>query len=77
MKKFLGFYSFSLMNFGNNNFAYAGEMQAEEYYDNLPKIRVVVRKRPLNRKEIQKNDADIIEIRRPQTVIVREMKYFH
>lgn len=61
------------MNFANN-LGNANEMQGEEFYDNLPKIRVVVRKRPLNRKEIQKNDADIIEIRRPQTVIVREMK---
>lgn len=61
------------MNFANN-LGNGNDMQVEEFYDNLPKIRVVVRKRPLNRKEIQKNDADIIEIRRPQTVIVREMK---
>lgn len=57
-----------------NNVGYANELQPEEFYNSLPKIRVVVRKRPLNRKETQKNDADIIEIRRPQTVIVREMK---
>ena len=61
------------MNF-MNNFGNGNEPQYEEYTDNLPKIRVVVRKRPLNKKETQKNDADIIEIRRPQTVIVREMK---
>jgi hypothetical protein len=57
-----------------NNFGNSNENHQEEYVDNLPKIRVVVRKRPLNKKETQKNDADIIEIRRPQTVIVREMK---
>lgn len=56
------------------NNAGSNEQQYEEYYDNLPKIRVVVRKRPMNKKELQKNDADIIEIRRPQTMIVREMK---
>ncbi len=55
-------------NLGNNE-------QQYDYFDNLPKIRVVIRKRPVNKKEIQKNDADIIEVRRPQTVIVREMKY--
>lgn len=40
----------------------------------IPKIRVAVRKRPLNRKEQQKNDIDIIEKRGPQTVIVKELK---
>ena len=30
--------------------------------DNIPKIRVVVRKRPLNKKELNKNDPDIIEV---------------
>ena len=62
------------MNY-NNNFGSNNENQYEEYVDNLPKIRVVVRKRPMNKKENQKNDADIVEIRKPQTVIVREMKF--
>ena len=42
--------------------------------DNTPKIRVVIRKRPLNKKEIQRNDIDIIEKRGPQTVVVKELK---
>ena len=44
-------------------------------HDKTPKIRVVIRKRPLNKKEIQKNDLDIVENRGPQTVIVKELKY--
>ena len=30
--------------------------------DTTPKIRVVVRKRPLNKKEYNRNDPDIIEV---------------
>lgn len=41
----------------------------------LPKICVVVRKRPLNKKEMQKNDPDILEKRGPQTVVAMESKY--
>jgi hypothetical protein len=40
----------------------------------LPKIRVVVRKRPASKKEIQKNDIDIIETRGSQTLVVKELK---
>jgi hypothetical protein len=40
----------------------------------LPKIRVVVRKRPLSRKEQQRNDIDIIESRGSQTIVVKELK---
>ena len=42
--------------------------------DSTPKIRVVIRKRPLNKREIQRNEIDIIEKRGPQTVIVKELK---
>mgnify|MGYP000983182662 CR=1 FL=1 len=42
--------------------------------DNTPKIRVVIRKRPLNKKELAKNEIDIIEKRGPQTVVVKELK---
>ena len=45
-----------------------------QFLDNTPKIRVVIRKRPMGKKEIQRNDADIIEIRGPQTVVVKETK---
>jgi hypothetical protein len=40
----------------------------------LPKIRVIVRKRPASKKEIQKGDIDIIESRGSQTLVVKELK---
>ena len=40
----------------------------------IPKIRVIVRKRPPNKKEITKNDIDIIETRGSQTCVVKELK---
>ena len=40
----------------------------------IPKIRVVVRKRPMNKKEIAKSDMDIIETKGGQTIIVKELK---
>jgi len=43
--------------------------------DNTPKIRVIVRKRPLNKNEIKKRDQDIVEVRGTQTVVVKETKY--
>lgn len=39
-----------------------------------PRIRVIVRKRPASKKEKAKNDADILERRGDQTVIVKEIK---
>ena len=41
----------------------------------LPKICVVVRKRPLSKKEIAKNDVDILEQRNSQTIVAKEFKY--
>ena len=40
----------------------------------IPKIRVVVRKRPMNKKEIAKNEMDIIETKMDKTIIVKELK---
>lgn len=40
----------------------------------VPKIKVVVRKRPRSTKEISKNDTDIISVRGDQTLIVSELK---
>lgn len=40
----------------------------------IPKIRVAVRKRPLNSKELQKNDIDIIEVKNSSELIVKELK---
>jgi len=42
--------------------------------DNLEKIKVIVRKRPINKKEIQKNDIDIIETRNLKTIVAKELK---
>jgi len=42
--------------------------------ESIPKIRVVVRKRPLGGKELAKKDKDIVEIRDGNTVIVRELR---
>lgn len=33
--------------------------------DNSPKIKVVIRKRPLSKKEIQQKELDIIEVVKP------------
>ena len=40
----------------------------------IPKIRVIVRKRPLNKKESFKNEIDIVNISNQKTVVVKEMK---
>lgn len=40
----------------------------------LPKIRVCVRKRPVNRKEIMTGDIDILEARDAQSITVKELK---
>ena len=42
--------------------------------EKMPKIRVVVRKRPLNYKERQKNDSNIVDPISDDTVIVKELK---
>lgn len=39
-----------------------------------PKIQVVIRKRPLTRKEEMKGDTDIIDMSMGQEIIVRETK---
>ena len=40
----------------------------------IPKIRVVVRKRPMNKKEMAKSEMDIIETKMDKTIIVKELK---
>ena len=39
-----------------------------------PKICVVIRKRPLNKKEMQRNENDVISVKNEETVIVSEYK---
>lgn len=43
-------------------------------YQDTPKIRVVIRKRPLNKKESSRNDTDIINVISKDQMIVREEK---
>lgn len=46
----------------------------EALLDAVPKIRVVVRKRPLGSKELARKDKDIVEVRDGSVVCVRELK---
>lgn len=39
------------------------------------KICVVIRKRPLNKKEIANNETDVVTVKNKETVIVSEYKY--
>lgn len=39
-----------------------------------PKIRVVVRKRPLTSKEVKRSDTDVLEMISTETLIVKELK---
>ncbi len=41
--------------------------------DSIPKIRVAVRKRPLNKKEALRSEMDIIDIK-DNSVMVKELK---
>ena len=43
-------------------------------YQSIPKIRVIVRKRPLGKKELSKNDQDVVDIRNNRQVVVKELK---
>lgn len=49
-------------------------MNTSSLSSSLPKIRVIVRKRPMNKKEQIKNEQDIIEIKDSKTIIVKEIK---
>lgn len=40
----------------------------------IPRIKVIVRKRPLNKKESSRNDLDIIDVKSKQTLHVKELK---
>ena len=40
----------------------------------LPKIRVVVRKRPLNKREVNKSDPDVLRVESSQRIVVQELK---
>ena len=61
-----------MKEYSSNNAA--NVQTGQNNYDPVPKIRVVVRKRPLNKREINKNEMDIIDIRNGNSVIVKELK---
>ena len=42
--------------------------------NNIPKIQVCIRKRPSNKKEIENNDIDIIEINNENSLTINELK---
>lgn len=46
----------------------------EGLLESIPKIRVVVRKRPLGTRELAKKDKDIVDVRDGMVVSVRELK---
>ena len=46
----------------------------EGLIETIPKIRVVIRKRPLGTKELARKDKDIVEIKDGTVVSVRELK---
>lgn len=46
----------------------------EGLLESIPKIRVVVRKRPLGTRELAKKDKDIVDVREGAIVSVRELK---
>lgn len=50
------------------------EQEAIPSYSSIPKIRVIVRKRPLNKKELAKSDSDVVDIRANRQVVVKELK---
>jgi kinesin family protein 2/24 len=65
----------SIQQQNNTNIQQNPQTQAQiPSYQSIPKIRVIVRKRPLGKKEIAKNDTDIVEIRNNKQVVVKELK---
>ena len=65
----------SIPSQNNSNLPQNTQSQAQiPSYQSIPKIRVIVRKRPLGKKEIAKNDTDVVEIRNNKQVVVKELK---
>lgn len=58
----------------NNNLTPIKNSNLQNIKHPIPKIRVVVRKRPANQKELQQNDIDIIESKNNNTIVVKELK---
>ena len=58
----------------DNNIAPVKSSNLQNIKHPIPKIRVVVRKRHANQKELQQNDIDIIESKNNNTIVVKELK---
>ena len=46
----------------------------KKYKKIMTKIRVCIRKRPPSKKEIEKNDIDILETKSETSLVVKELK---
>jgi hypothetical protein len=55
------------------DYYYEKDQERDIFKDNS-KIKVIVRKRPINKKELSKNEMDIIEMRTTTSVVVKELK---
>jgi hypothetical protein len=49
-------------------------LEDDKNLNEIPKIKVIIRKRSLNMKEIEQNETDIIEIKDKKTLILKEPK---
>jgi kinesin family protein 2/24 len=49
-------------------------LEDDNNLNEIPKIKVIIRKRSLNMKEIEQNETDIIEIKDKKTLILKETK---
>ena len=57
----------------NTDVNMSGNLNNNQDIAQIPKIRVIVRKRPMNKKELSKGEIDVIEDTN-NTVIVKESK---
>ena len=63
------------MNYSTNlTSSFQSQSDSQPSYISIPKIRVIVRKRPLSKKEASKGENDIVDIRGTNQVVVKELK---
>ena len=43
-------------------------------FDNLPKIQVLIRKRPLNQKEQNRSEKDVVDVFNHKELVLKEIK---
>ena len=60
------------MNYSTNlTSSFQSQSDSQPSYISIPKIRVIVRKRPLSKKEASKGENDIVDIRGTNQVVVK------